>query len=40
MEQHENEHDVSNLLSSSSDSDEYPAMPKLSIASEESGMKR
>ncbi|XP_046437828.1 uncharacterized protein LOC124188932 [Daphnia pulex] len=36
MEQHENEHDVSNLLSSSSDSDEYPAMPKLSIASEES----
>ncbi|EFX68366.1 hypothetical protein DAPPUDRAFT_330174 [Daphnia pulex] len=36
MEQHENGHNVSNLLSSSSFADEYPAMPKLYIASEES----
>ncbi len=39
MEQNEKEQNASNLLSSSSELDEYPEMPKLSIAAEESGMK-
>lgn len=39
MEQNEKELSVSKLFSSSSELDDYPAMPKLSVAAEESGMK-